>query len=162
MRALVTSKTVEPFNTKKLYNDVLDKFDEYNSKQIAIKHIAKESLSRNVEFGDKVFQQVKSDPTVKATIKSDKLLDFVNDVDSKIDFLKTQFTEDESIIFRYSIQERELDKIIKLRIGKDGRAYDRVKKSCYIKVALCFGLVKLKKDINAENYKSVSMVTQFE
>ena len=162
MRALLTSDSVEPFNTKDLYTKVIEKFDEYNSKQFAIKHIAQESLSRNQDFDEKVFKQIKSDPTVKATIKSDSLLDFVNDFDKKIDFLKSQFTEDEKIIFHYSLEEREIDKVIKENLGKTDHKYYAIKKSCYLKVALCFGLIKLKKDTKTKEYKTVSMVTQFE
>lgn len=157
MRALLTNDSVEPFNAKDLYSKVIDKFDEYNSKQFAIQSIAQESLTRKQEIREECFQQIKSDPTWKATVKSDKILDFVNDFDSKIRFLKTQFTEDEEIIFRYSLEERELDKVIMDRVCKSEHKYYEIKKSCYLKVALCFGLIKLR--TNAKT-KAVPMVAQ--
>ncbi len=157
MRALLTNSSVEPFNAKKLYSKVIDIFDEYNSKQFAIRSIAEESLTRNQEIREECFQRTKSDPTWKATVKSDKLVDFVNDFDSKISFLKTQFTADEEIIFHYSLEERELDKVIMDKVCKSDHKYYEIKKSCYLKVALCFGLIKLR---NNADTKAVSVVAQ--
>lgn len=159
MRALLTSKSVEPFNTKALYNKVIAKFDEYNSKQFAIRSNAEESLTRRQELREECFQQIKSDPTWKATVKNDKLVDFVNDFDNKISFLKTQFTEDEEIIFHYSLEERELDKVIMDKVCKSEHKYYDIKKSCYLKVALCFGLIKLRSNAETKT-KAVSMVAQ--
>lgn len=152
MRALLNDSTFEKFNTKVLYSKIIDLFDTYNTNQIAIKNIAEKSLVRKQELREESFQQRKSDPTWKATVESEKFVDYVLDFESKINFLKSQFTEDEAIIFHYSLEERELDKEIMDRICKSEHRYYQIKKSCYLKIALCFGLVKPK------NEKAVPMV----
>lgn len=156
MRALLNENSVEKFNAKVLYSKVIDLFDEYNINQLTIQRVAEESLVRNQELREECFQQRKSDPTWKATAKSEKNFDYVFNFENKIKYLKTQFTDDEAIIFRYSIEERELDKEIMDRICKSEHKYYQIKKSCYLKIALSFGLIKPKQT------KAVGMVAQFE
>lgn len=156
MRALLNENSVEKFNAKVLYSKVIDLFDEYNINQLTIQRVAEESLVRNQELREECFQQTKSDPTWKATVKSEKNFDYVFNFENKIKYLKTQFTDDEAIIFRYSIEERELDKEIMDRICKSEHKYYQIKKSCYLKIALSFGLIKPKQT------KAVGMVAQFE
>lgn len=158
MRALITASMVEPFNTKELYNKVIDKFLDYSLKKITINSIAEESLSRNTEIHEECHTQNTSNPTWKATVKSDKLLDEVIDYENKINFLKTQFTKEEQIIYDESIVERELDKVIMDEVCRDPHKYYQVKKSCYLKVALCFGLIKPSEKV--QNSKVVPMVAQ--
>ena len=154
MRALLNEKSVEKFNTKVLYKEVIGLFDEYNINQLTIQDIAEESLGRKLEVREECFQHTKSDPTWKATLKSDKLVDSVIKFENKIKYLKTQFTDDEAIIFHYSLEERELDKEIMDRVCKFDHKYYQIKKSCYLKVALSFGLIKPKQ----QKLKAVSMV----
>lgn len=144
MRALLMCKEVEPFNAKKLYEEVIDKFDEYNYKQFALQSITETALTRNQRLREECFQRKNSDPTLNATIKSDKIFDYVYDFEKKIAFLKSRFTDDEGIIFHLSIEERKLDKEIMYQICKSGHKYYEIKKSCYLKIALAFGLIKLK------------------
>lgn len=158
MRALITASMVEPFNTKELYNKVIDKFLDYSLKKITINSIAEESLSRNTEIHEECHTQNTSNPTWKATVKSDKLLDEIIEYENKINFLKTQFTKEEQIIYDDSIVERELDKVIMDKVCRDPHKYYQVKKSCYLKVALCFGLIKPRE--KAQNSKVVPMVAQ--
>lgn len=74
MRALLNENSVEKFNAKVLYSKVIDLFDEYNINQLTIQRVAEESLVRNQELREECFQQTKSDPTWKATVKSEKIL----------------------------------------------------------------------------------------
>lgn len=156
MRALLNENSVEKFNAKILYKEIIDLFDEYNINKLTIQNIAQESLTRNQERREESFQRGKSDPTWKATVKSDKYVDYVIDFEKKLDFLKTQFTDDEAIIFHYSLEERELDKEIMDRVCKTEHKYYQIKKSCYLKIALCFGKIKPKEP------KAVGMVAQYE
>lgn len=156
MKALLNDNSVEKFKARELFNQVLNLFDEYNINQLTVQHIAEESLVRNQEVREECFQSGKSDPTWKATLKSDKYVDYVLNFERKIQFLKTQFTDDELIIFKYSIEERELDKEIMVRVAKSDHKYYQIKKSCYLKVALSFGLIKPKE------VREVSMVALYE
>lgn len=156
MRALLNENSVEKFNAKKLYKKIIDLFDEYNINQLTIQQIAEESLVRNQVVREEHFQQTKSDSTWKAVVKGDKNFDYVFNFENKIKYLKTQFTDDEAIIFHYSIEERELDKEIMDRICKSEHKYYQIKKSCYLKIALCFGLIKPKQVV------PIGMVAQYE
>ena len=86
----------------------------------------------------------------------EEYFDYVFNFENKIKYLKTQFTDDEAIIFHYSIEERELDKEIMDRICKSEHKYYQIKKSCYLKIALCFGLIKPKQVV------PIGMVAQYE
>ena len=156
MRALIDEKTVEKFNSKKLYKQVLEKFDEYNISKLTIQHIAQKSLTKTMNLREEKFQNTKSDKTLAYTIESEKYVNFVYDFESKIEFLKTQFTIDESIIFNRSIEERELDKIIMDTICKSEHKYYQIKKSCYLKIALCFGIIKPRQENN------IGIIAQYE
>lgn len=156
MRALLNENSVERFDAKQLYKKIIDLFDEYNINQLTIQQIAEESLVRNSEFREECFQKTKSDSTWKAVVKSDKNFDYVFNFENKVKYLKTQFTDDEAIIFHYSIEERELDKEIMDRICKSEHKYYQIKKSCYLKIALSFGLIKPKQVM------SIRLVAQFE
>lgn len=83
MKALLRGNVVEKFNSKKLVKDVLNEFDEYLSNVLAVKYNAEDSLVKNWELREESFTQVKSDPTLKSVIKSDKNIDYVLDFDKK-------------------------------------------------------------------------------
>ena len=51
------------------------------------------------------------------------------------------FTPEEMKIYNHSVIGREQDKQIRDRICKTDRTYYPIKKSCYVKIALRFGLV---------------------
>jgi len=144
MKALLRGNVVEKFDSKQLVKDVLNEFDEYLSNLLSLKYNAEEALVRNQELREESFTQVKSDPTLKAVIKSDKNVEYVLDFESKINYIKKYFTEEETIIFNSSIIERELDKIIMEELGKTSHRYYEIKISCYLKVALCLDLIKPK------------------
>ena len=156
MKALLNEDSVEKFDTKQLYKKIVALFDEYNINKLTIQNIAQKSLSRNQNKGEECFKKGKSDPTWKATLESEKYVDYVIDFENKIEFLKTQFTDDEAIIFHYSLEERELDKEIMDRVCKTEHKYYQIKKSCYLKIALCFGKIKPKSS------KALNMVAQYE
>lgn len=141
---LMSVNAVEPFNPKQLYEKVIKKFDDYNDKKFYIKYIAESSATRKNEIHEEQHQKGRSDPTFKALLDSEKLSNYVENFERKIEFLKTQFTLDEMEIFNASIIERRLDKDIRDDLAKSDRKYDCIKKSCYIKVALCLNLIKLR------------------
>lgn len=156
MRALLNEKSVQKFNAKKLYKEIINLFDEYNINKLTIQNIAQESLTRNQQLREECFQHGKSDPTLKAAIKSDKYVAYVIAFENKIEFLKTQFTDDEAVIFHHSLEERELDKEIMDILCKNDHKYYQIKKSCYLKIALCFGKIKPKES------KVAGMIAQYE
>ena len=156
MRVLLDPTSVERFNSKKLYDEVEARFKEYSINKLAIQNIAEKSLTKKQTIREEKFTRHKSDPTWKATIESEKIVDSVFDFEDKINYLKTQFTDDESIVFKYSLEECETDKEIMNRICKTSQRYYQIKKSCYIKIGLCFGILKPKES------KQLRTIAQYE
>ena len=64
----------------------------------------------------------------------------IEDFKFKVKYLKAQLTNEELMIFNHSIIERELDKMIMPIINKYSHSYYEIKISCYLKVAICFGI----------------------
>lgn len=154
MRALLNINAVEKIDSKKLYKEVLEKFDHYNINQLTINRIAECSISRRQEVREECYQRRTTDKVLNAAIASDNLVNAIYEFETKISFVKTQFTDDEMTFYHYSIEERELDKEIMDRICKSPHKYYEIKKSCYLKIALALGLVKPK------NSKSLQMIAQ--
>lgn len=143
MKALLNEKFVEEFHTKTLYSEVLSLFDQYNAYQVAVKHLpVYPSSSSHLHEG--FFQKNKGDPTFFASVKLEACLHYVYDFEEKIDYLKTQFTEEEMILFECSLRQRQSDKQIIAKLAQTEHKYYELKKSCYLKIALCFGIVKPK------------------
>ena len=122
MKALIDEKGVEKFKTKDLYLNVLNTFDDYNLKQFAFEPL---------NYPDSL------------TVNSD-VSDYIEKFKSKLNFVKSQFTDDEDIIYKLSIEERRQDKEIMIELCKSAHRYYEIKKSCYLKLALTLGLLKLK------------------
>ena len=49
-------------------------------------------------------------------------------------------TNDEKIIYEYSIEKKETDSVVQSIIKKYGKTYYHIKKSCYLKIYLYFNL----------------------
>lgn len=77
------------------------------------------------------------------------------DFDAKIKYLKLSLTDDELKIFHYGIEERETDKELMDRISKSYKTFLIIKKSCYIKVALRFSLVR---NMEKTIFKAISVM----
>ena len=50
------------------------------------------------------------------------------------------FTEDEMLIFEYSVEKQEKDAVVQEVIRRYDKPYYNIKKSCYLKIYLTFGL----------------------
>ncbi len=155
MRALLAKKYIDDFNFKQISKDVFELFDEYNYKKELAQQYLYGSLSHELKEIQVSGQNGKSDPTYKAAIKREKLLNYVSDFDTKIKYLKLSLTDDELKIFHYGIEERETDKELMDRVSKSYKTYLIIKKSCYIKVALRFSLVK---NMEKTVFKAISVI----
>ena len=140
MKVLLEEKVLKLFNTRQLFQDVLNLFDEYNTKQFMLNDAVYKSLDSS-HLEKLIGQKGKTDSVWKSVLVCDKYLNDVSEFKRKIQMLKMQMTDDELIIFNYSLEEREIDKVIMNRINKSNHKYYQIKKSCYLKIALTFGLV---------------------
>ena len=147
MIALLAKKYIKNFNMKQINKEVTDLFDKYNLKKQLADQYLDEAFKRELK-GEEGACSIRrhSNPTAKSAASREKLLEYIDNFDTKIKFLKSNLTDDELIIFHYGIEEKETDTEIMDRVCKSYKTYLIIKKSCYIKVALRFNLVK-----NAEN-----------
>lgn len=156
MRALLAKKYIKNFNMRQINDKVIDLFDEYNAKKQLADQYLDEAFKKGLK-GEEGACSVRrhSNPTVKSAEDRAELLKYIDNFDTKVKFLKSNLTNDELIIFRYGIGERETDSELMDRICKSYKTYLIIKKSCYIKVALRFNLVK-----NAEKiiFKTISVL----
>lgn len=157
MRALLKPDLVEPFNTKAIYKRVLEEFDKYNSKQFFIQGKVESNTTQNYDLHEEMFLKRKTDPTGKAATENEEAWNYIHDFERKINFAKSQFTDDEMIIYKRTIENRELDKEIMDIVCKDEHKYYRIKKSCYSKIALCLGFIRLKTE---RKTKAVPLIAQ--
>lgn len=77
----------------------------------------------------------------------EKISRYIDNMNSRIDFLKKEFTEDEKIIFQMSILDDILDEDIADAVCMTRRGLYSRKKSCYIKTAIFFNLDVLRKGV---------------
>lgn len=141
MKALLTKDYIEEFDMRLMSKSIMKLFDDYNYKCTLAQNIMEASLSRELSDVPSSFQHRKSDPTLTATIKREKLLQYINEFDRKLKYLKATFTDDELKIFHYAVEERETDKELCDRLAKSYKTVYMIKKSCYVKISLRFGLV---------------------
>ena len=141
MKVLLEERLLNQYNTRQLFTDVLRLFDEFNTKQFFAQEYLYKFSKDTTDLNSFISQNSKSDPTWKSLVIKDKFVKYVIDFERKMEFIKTQLTEDEFIIYKYSLEEREMDKVIRNRINKSEHKYYQIKKSCYLKIALLFRLV---------------------
>lgn len=155
MKILLEVNQFQKIDSKSLYREVLKLFDEYYAHLIAVEDISiSKAFNVSTEIREECFQKGISNPTYKAVIEAERDLEYVRRFEEQITFIKNRLTNDEEKIFNQSILNRESDKEIMFDMCKSEHKYYQIKKSCYLKIALRFGIVKLKSD------NSLQCVTQ--
>ena len=150
MKVLINEELTESFNSKVLYSKVLRLFTEYNMRQFAIRSKIYSPYKENTNINEHELSKISNNEAYKDIIENDENLNYILEFENRIEFIKSQLTPDEEIIYKYSIEEGELDKVIMDRLCKSGHKYYEIKKSCYLKIALSFGLIRLR-DWNEED-----------
>lgn len=146
MKVLINEELTENFNSKVLYSKVLRLFTEYNMRQFAVRSKIYSPYKENTTINENELTKITRSEEFKDIIETDENLNYLLEFENRIEFIKNQLTPDEEIIYKYSIEEGELDKVIMDRLCKSGHKYYEIKKSCYLKIALSFGLINLKED----------------
>lgn len=142
MRVLLTKEYINQFDLKQLTKAIFKLFDDYNYKVNLAQYYLTSSLDHELYDRPESFQNGrKSDPVTEATIKREKLLSYIKEFENKLKYLKLSLTDDELKILIYSVGERETDKEVSDRLARSYKTFYVIKKSCYVKIALRFGLV---------------------
>ena len=142
MQVEFKKKYLDEYNLKLIVRSVYNLFDDYNYKKAVAQEyldsLYQHRLSENLEYSK---EHKKVDSTYKIVEKREKVVNYLNEFDRKLEYLLSNLSEDEKIIYKYSILAREQDKQVRDRICKTDKTYYLIKKSCYVKVALRFSLV---------------------
>lgn len=137
MKALLSKDYLIDFDMKLLQKEIYDLFDNFN--------FVCELVDQNcIEKKEKNYYSFKNRKLTNSEayklIKIDEYKKYIDIFNKKLEYLKSTFTQDELIIFKYGIEEREPDKVICDRICKTYKTYYLIKKSCFVKIALRFNL----------------------
>ncbi len=139
VRALLKLSYIENFNMKKLTNAIFQEFDKYNYEI----NVAQSYIDSMLGSGD--IQVVsnnrgKSQPVLSIVEKRQKILDEIDAFEKKIKEVKAILSDDELLVFHYSIEERETNAQVSDRMCRSMKTFLHIKKSCFVKVALKLGL----------------------
>ena len=144
MKVELRKRYLDEYDLKVIAKAVYNLFDDYNYKKV----IAQEYLdsiyqrkSNNEPATARSKYRKKIDSTYEIVKKREKVVKYLNEFDRKLDYLLSTLTADELKIYTYSVLAREQDKQVRDRICKTDKTYYPIKKSCYVKLALRFGLV---------------------
>ncbi len=142
MRVEFKKKYLDEYNLKTIARAVYNLFDDYYYKK-AVAQEYLESIGNYRFSNDKEYSKNhrKVDSTYKTVEKREKVVNYLNEFDRKLEHLLTSLTDDEMVIYKHSILGREQDKVVRDRICKTDKTYYLIKKSCYVKFALRFSLV---------------------
>lgn len=146
MRALLTKEYIDIYDMRKISRAVLKLFDDYNYKKAIVQVYENFNSSNSLSYEHRNTKNIKSDPTYKKFAKRDRLLGYLNCFEEQMNNLKSTFTDDELKVFHFTIEERMSDKITRDKINKADKTYYLIKKSCYVKIALKFGLIDVEED----------------
>lgn len=143
MKVLLRKKYLDEYDLKQIVKAVHNLFDDYNYKQsIAQEYLEGLLCHQLIDRPEHLTKHRKSDPTQKSVEKREKVVKYLNEFDTKLSFLlDNKLTPEEIKIYKYCILEREQDKVVRDRICKTDKTFYPIKKSCYVKIALRFGLV---------------------
>lgn len=141
---LYDMEILELYDYSKTRSEVLNYFAKYRTYVIKI-----ESL-RNVyrcPLGNDnmgIFSSGKCDPTSDAATKTTEYSNYIDFMNKKLKTLRLRLTDDEKVIFNYSILSKHTDEELADRLALEKSSIYHRKKSCFIKVAQYFRIEVLK------------------
>jgi len=142
MKVELKKKYLDQYNLKILVKAVHNLFDDYNYKEAIAQEYLDEIFERRLNDNPEYSKyRKKKDTTYDTVRKRDKVVKYLNEFDRKRNHLLSTLTSDELKIYNYCVLAREQDKQVRDRICKTDKTYYPIKKSCYVKLALRFGLV---------------------
>lgn len=137
---LLKNSVIDLFNYELLRLKVLAHFKEYYEKRTMIDVIEASYSSPQANDNMGIFSSRISNPTAQKGTKAIEYKNYLESVEITLRPLKLRLTKDEKIILEESILSRHTDDDLALALSIDKSCIYHRKKSCYIKVALYYGL----------------------
>ncbi len=141
MKALISKKYLNYFDMRLLTKEVHDLFDEYNFINELLNNNMIEKNQSPIHLT--ISSTSNSSSELNKLLKIEKYEKYIKYFESNLNYLKSNMTDDELLIYKYCIEEREIDRIVSDRICKSGKTYYKIKKSCYAKIAMKFNLATI-------------------
>ncbi len=141
MKVLLSKECLSKYELKDIIRNVHHLFDEYNSKKLLVKFYKDDALSAHTNKEIYVNGRV-SNPVLTATLKREPLIFEIQSFNTKLRTLKANFTEEEKLIFKYCIEEHKTECELCDLLHSSVKTVRWIKKSCYVKIALRFGLTE--------------------
>lgn len=137
---LLKNNVIDLFNYESTKKAVLLHFQEYHQKRAMIDVIESSYSSSLSNDNMGIFSSKISDPTGQKGTKCIQYKEYIESFDATLRPLKLKLTSDEKVILEKSILTRHSDEDIASALSLDkSNLYPR-KKSCFIKVALYYGI----------------------
>lgn len=134
---LLKNEVLRKYDSKKVTNAVNFLFQIYYETLFIVSDydfIVKNTIS------DKVSTNKITDITECYTSIMENNVAFITKYEQQIGKIKKTFTEEEKIVYEYSIEKGESDSVIQELLEKFDKTYYNIKKSCYTKIYLSFRL----------------------
>lgn len=142
MKVLLSKECLSKYELKEIIKRVHQLFEDYNSKKMWLNFICEKTLSSHKN--EEVFlKQNISNPVMEATIRREQLMTELDSFNTKLKLLKTTFTREEKLIFKYCVEERKQEYELCTLLHRSVKTVRWIKKSCYIKIAIQFGLTEI-------------------
>lgn len=142
MKVLLSKECLSKYELKEIIKRVHQLFENYNSKKMCFNFLCEETLSSH-RSKETVMKQGLSNPVMEATIRREKLMSELDSFKTKLRTLKATFTAEEKLIFKYCIEERKTECELCDLLNRSSKTIRWIKKSCYVKIALQFGLTEI-------------------
>lgn len=127
------------FDHKKITKLVKDKFDDIHFKEMIVESYDLSGDSKDIVLNS--FSSGYSDPTFNAVREREKLIKQINDFYATLESVKATFTEEEIMIFKYSLEAGEKDEVIQEKTRYYNNKFYCIKNSLYFKLALKYNLI---------------------
>lgn len=141
---LYSKEIIEMYNYPKTRDKVLHFFLKYRLYALKIDTISDSYNCSSTNDNMGIFSYKKNDSTANKAMKILECKEYVNKMNKQFKALRYKLTNDEKIIFNYSILSRHTDEELAERLALDKSSIYQRKKSCFIKVAQYFNIEVLK------------------
>ncbi len=139
MKLLLPKENLQKYNLRDIVREVYQLFNDYNAKKLMMKAYSEKTLSRTIHL--ERMKPHHSDPVFAATLKRERLKAEVEQFNKKLKNLKLTMTEEEKKVFKWCVEDRKTEYELCDLLHKSSKTVHLIKKSCYVKIALHFGLV---------------------
>lgn len=141
MVKMALAKTfMDSYQSKNISKSVNDLMETYNEVSLLVSCFDLQLLHRD-DMSEVSRKSNKVSDTVFDNCSALEMnLKFIENFERTINKVQNMFTEDEMLIFEYSVEKQEKDAVVQEVIRRYDKPYYNIKKSCYLKIYLTFGL----------------------